>query len=129
MTDEEKKIIVDEDWKTQIEAERESLKAEAESSGAEEEGSGATESPSPAKMPPASLEMLVTSLATEAMLAMGAVPNPATGETSTNPESARYAIDLLEVLQEKTKGNVSPAEETMFRDVLHQLRMLFVSVQ
>ena len=127
MSEEEKKIIVDEDWKTQVEAEREALKAEASGEPVADPAEKGT--PPPEKMPPASLEMLVTSLATEAMLALGAVPNPATGEVSTNPEQARYAIDMLEMLQQKTKGNLNPGEEAMFRDVLHQLRMLFVSVQ
>ena len=80
-------------------------------------------------MPPASLEMVVTSLATEALAALGQMPNPVTNEVSTSPEHARYAIDMIEMLQVKTKGNLTLGEEDMFRDLLHQLRMLFVTVQ
>ena len=43
--------------------------------------------------------------------------------------AARYAIDMLEMLAEKTKGNLTPGEERGLRDLLHQLRMAFVAVQ
>ena len=123
---EEKKIIIDEDWKSQVEAEKKAFEEEAgEQESPAETASGASE----AKMPPASLEMLVTSLATEALAALGQMPNPATNEVSTSPEHARYAIDMIEMLQQKTKGNLSSGEEDMFRDLLHQLRMLFITVQ
>jgi hypothetical protein len=117
----EKKIIVDEDWKNQIEAEKESLEREAESEPPSE--------PSAGQMPPASFEMLVTMFATEAMVAMGQIPHPATQQMSLSPEHARYTIDMLEMIQKKTKGNLESGEETMLIDLLHQLRMLFVAVQ
>ena len=109
---EEKKIIIDEDWKSQVEAEKEALKHEAET-----------------EAPPASLEMLISTLATEAMVALGQFPHPATQEVSLNPDHARYAIDMLEILQTKTKGNLESGEEKMLQDLLHQLRMLFVAAQ
>ena len=119
---EEKKIFVDEDWKSQIAAEKEELKREAKQH---------TESPEPqtAAMPPASFEMLVTMFASEAMMALGQLPNPATNELSVSLEHARYAIDMLQMLQEKTQGNLEPNEAQMLEDLLHQLRMLFVASQ
>ena len=123
---EEKKIIVDEDFKEQVAAEKEALKKEAEESAAQ----GAPASgEAPQKMPPASFEMLVTTLATEAMVALGQFPNPATQETSISPDHATYAIDMLAMLKEKTKGNLTGAEDTMLTDLLHQLRMMFISAQ
>ena len=122
---EEKKIIIDDDWKSQVAAEKEALKKEAAD---KEAGAQPEASDSPGTMPPASLELLITTLATEAMVAMGQIPNPATGESSSTPEHARYAIDMLEVLQEKTKGNLTPGEENMLEGILHQLRMAFVSL-
>ena len=122
---EEKKIIIDDDWKSQVAAEKEALKKEAADI---EAGVQPEASDSPGTMPPASLELLVTTLATEAMVAMGQIPNPATGESSATPEHARYAIDMLEVLQEKTKGNLTPGEDNMLEGLLHQLRMAFVSL-
>ncbi|MCG8449017.1 MAG: DUF1844 domain-containing protein [Pirellulales bacterium] len=115
----EKKIIIDEDWKSQIEAEKEALQKDAETT--------ATKGPAAGQMPPASLELLISTLATEAMVALGQFPHPETQQPSINPEHARYAIDMLEILQAKTKGNLEPGEDRLLTDLLHQLRMLFVS--
>jgi len=52
-----------------------------------------------------------------------------TNELSTNIEHARYAIDMLQMLEEKTKGNLEPNEAKTLEDLLHQLRMLFVAQQ
>jgi hypothetical protein len=118
---EEKKIIIDEDWKSQVEAEKETLaKDQVEQPEAPD---GAQE------LPPASFEMLLTSLATEAMISLGQLPNMGTGQAETNVPQARYAIDMLQVIEEKTKGNLSPGEEQAMEGLLHQLRMMFVSVQ
>jgi len=132
---EEKKILIDDDWKSQVAAEKEALKQEASVNAATataasaSSASGSSTPGQPAQMPPASLEMLVTTLATEAMVALGQFPNPATQEVSLSPEHATYAIDMLAMLQEKTKGNLIPEEETMLTELLHQLRMMFVAVQ
>jgi hypothetical protein len=151
----EKKLFIDEDWKSQVAAEKQRAEQERlarEASGTSQEaragepgtGKPSTESladeeppahaggevPHPeglGTMPPASLMILISSLATEAMMAMGQFPNPMTGEISADKEQAQYAIDLLEVLREKTKGNLDPEEESTLRDVLHQLRMAFIS--
>ena len=120
---EEKKIIIDDDWKSQVAAEKEAMKKEA---AAQDAPSSEQSEPGPVEMPPASLELLFTTFATEALVALGHVPNPMTGEASVQPGHAQYAIDMLEVLQEKTKGNLTPGEEKMLDDLLHQLRMMYV---
>ena len=118
---EDKKIIIDEDWKSQVEAEKENLSQEQSAEG---------EAPAdPQELPPASFEMLLTSLATEAMISLGQLPNMATGQSEINEAQARYAIDMLQVIQEKTKGNLNPGEEQAIEGILHQLRMMFVAVQ
>lgn len=119
----EKKILIDDDWKSQVAAEKEALKEEAATEGP------ASGEPAMPQMPPASFEMLVTTLATEAMVALGQFPNPATQEVSLSPDHASYAIDMLSMLEEKTKGNRTPEEDTMMTELLHQLRMMFVQVQ
>ena len=118
---EEKKIIIDEDWKSQVEAEKETL--------AKEQSEQAEAPTEPQDFPPASFEMLMTSLATEAMVSMGQMPNMGTGQVETNVPQARYAIDMLQVIEEKTKGNLTPGEQQAIESLLHQLRMMFVSVQ
>lgn len=119
---EDKKIIIDDDWKSQIAAEKEQLQREAE-----EQSNSPEAEPQPGEMPPASLEMLVTMFASEAMIALGQLPNPMTNELTISLEHAQYAIDMLQMIQEKTQGNLEANEAKMLEDLLHQLRMLFVA--
>ena len=121
---EEKKIIIDEDWKSQVQAE----KAAQPQPAAESKVAGAAADPDDVPMPPASLELLVSSLVTEALIALGQVPHPATGKTSFRPHLAKYMIDTIDILYQKTKGNVTPEEERFFDQLLHQLRMAFVGL-
>jgi len=116
---EDKKIIIDEDWKSQVEAEREAVDQEP----SQPEGAA------PQALPPASFEMLASMLATESMVALGQLPLPGGEKAEVNLGQARYMIDMLEMLAEKTKGNLEMAEENALKDLLHQLRMAFVAIQ
>ena len=120
----EKKIIIDEDWKAQVQAEKEAAAKSAPSAKPEapSQGSGAGHMP----IPPASLEMLLTMLATEAMVALGQIPHPATGQPQADLGQAQYLIDLIEVLREKTKGNLSANEQQLMETLLHQMRLAYV---
>jgi hypothetical protein len=123
----EKKIIVDEDWKSRVAAEKEQEREEAAKAPAASSTLGADPAAQD-DLPPASFTLLLTTLATEAMIGLGQLPHPLTQQLHPDPRQARYAIDMLEVLAEKTKGNLSPAEDAFLTDVLHQLRMAFVAV-
>lgn len=137
---EEKKLHIDEDWKSQVEAEKQAAKQPEPSTpgeGATPDSSASPKTPTDETvgppdeddppMPPASIGMLMSSLATEALIAMGQFPHPATGETINRRNQAKYLVDTLELLQEKTAGNLSDEEAAALKDVLHQLRMAFVS--
>ena len=122
------KIIIDEDWKTQVEAEkaaaedlREETPADSETPAAQETDAGNIE------LPPASFTLLVTSLATQALAALGQIPGP-DGKPLHDPVIAKHHIDTLGMLQEKTKGNLSAEEIVMLNNVLHELRMAFVNL-
>jgi len=78
---------------------------------------------------PADLSTLILSLATSAQMAMGLAPHPESGVVHRNLEQARHAIDMLAVLQEKTRGNLSAEEQQLLQAVLTELRMGFVEVQ
>jgi hypothetical protein len=119
----EKKIIIDEDWKSQVQAEKEAAKQQPASSP---QASGGAPRPGDFQMPPASLEMLVTTLVTEAMISLGQVPHPHTGEVTFQPLQAKYLIDTVDMLREKTKGNVTPDETELMEQLLHQLRLAYV---
>ena len=75
---------------------------------------------------PRDFSSFVESQYLEALIFLGAVPHPQTGETIDDPDFARYKIDLLAMIQEKTAGNLTAEESRMMEDVLYQLRMLFV---
>jgi hypothetical protein len=120
----EKKIIIDEDWKSQVQAEKE---AASKSKPAESPGAApSSQAPGDMPMPPASFELLLTMLATEAMVALGQIANPVTGKVDVHRGQAQYLIDLIDVLRDKTKGNLTPGEEQLIETLLHQLHMVFV---
>ncbi len=123
MTDQDKsKIIIDEDWKTQVERERDEIKAKGD-----DETPAASEATG--DIPPASFPMLVTSIGTQAMMALGQVPDPMSGQAVYHPDLARHHIDTLVMLQEKTTGNLTPDETEMLQNFVHQLQHLFVTTQ
>ncbi|TWU28277.1 DUF1844 domain-containing protein [Bythopirellula polymerisocia] len=121
MMSEEKKIFVDENWKDQVEAEKASYDKQAKPDGGED--------PQTQDLPPASFEMLVSTFASESLIALGQVPNPVNNEYTISFEHARYTIDMLQVLEDKTKGNLTTDEAAMLEGLLHQLRMAFVALQ
>lgn len=138
---EEPKLIIDEDWKTQVQREKEELKRKQEASGGESTPEAGRDSGSAADAaasqghsenlpppPPASLSFLVTSLATQAMAALGQLPGDDGQALPVNLDYARHFIDLIGVIEEKTKGNLEPEESTFLGETLHQMRMLFVAV-
>ena len=127
------KIIVDEDWKSQVESEREQLRnQEPKPEGDKAKNATADASQAGAEsyeLPPASFATLVSSLATQAIASLGQIPDPVEGQPVVRLEVARHVIDTLEVLEEKTKGNLTPDETKMLSSLLHELRMVFVHVQ
>ncbi len=117
---EKPRIIVDEDWKTQVQRERAELQGRAPSPSSDEIPQG---------FPAASFELLVTSLVTQTLAALGQLPDPTSKATEVVLPFARLNIDFLDILQEKTKGNLAADEAAMLEDALHQLRMLYVAVR
>lgn len=117
----EKKLYVDEDWKSQVEAEKAAAAEPQESARAEEK------KPSE-PLPPPSLTFLASTLYLQGAIAMGLLPNPINDKADVEIDRARHAIDMLAMLQEKTQGNRTPEESEEIEAMLHQLRMAFVSL-
>jgi hypothetical protein len=69
---------------------------------------------------------LVLSLQASAMQHMGKVMSPVSGKIERNLDAARYSIDMLDMLQRKTQGNLSTEEEKLLEHVLYELRLNFV---
>jgi len=121
--DSAKKIIVDEDWKTQVERERDAARKSADAEPAQ-----TADTSSDAELPPASLAYLANSLSIQASIYLGLVPDPVSGKQDMNLPVAKHMIDILEVLQQKTEGNRTPDETEYIEALLHQLRMAYVQL-
>ena len=89
--------------------------------------SDSSEKPSaPNQLPPPSFSLLVATFASQAAVAFGQVPNPIDGKTEVRLELGRHAIDMLDILEQKTKGNLTAEEAGFLENMLHQLRLAFV---
>jgi hypothetical protein len=69
----------------------------------------------------------VLSYYTQGLVLLGEVPNPYTNKKEEDVEAARHTIDILSMLEEKTKGNLSKEEEQLLGSVLYELRMKFMA--
>ncbi len=76
----------------------------------------------------ASFSVLIMSVASSAIMAMGLAPNPQNGEVSKDKNMARFNIDLLVVLQQKTKGNLTGDEAKFLENLISDLQLKFVSM-
>jgi hypothetical protein len=130
--EENPRILVDSDWKAQVEAEKEALRQKehrAEAAPGEKPTAAAEPSPDQEALPPPSFAFLITSLATQAMVALGQIPDPFENKPVVRLPLARHHIDLLGMLEEKTQGNLAADEKSLLTHVLTDLRMAFVAVE
>ena len=141
---EEPKIIVDSDWKEQVAKERE---AQADDPAADSMGPSSSETVDEAGSddfvpkdvaadsgeipppPPATFEILISMMFTQAMSMLGQIPDPTGAPSQVNKPYAKHTIDTLEMLGEKTKGNLSDDEANMLTEALHALRMAYVNTK
>jgi hypothetical protein len=100
----------DESWKETVEKEKESLKKE-----------GKFIPPEP------DFNFFVTTLALQAAISLGEVPNPATNKKEADLTQAKFLVDTLGMLKEKTKGNLTETEAGFLDNLLYELRMQFLS--
>jgi hypothetical protein len=118
----EKKIIIDEDWKGKAQKEKEVLKEkekiEKPENDAEQEY----------QLPAGDFGALISLLATQAMFAMGLITTEKDKEPKIDLRLAKFQIDMLAMLEEKTKGNLTEQEAKFLSNTLSQLRMGFVNM-
>ncbi len=96
---------------------------EREASSGEMEGPLASETESQTDV---DFSTLIMSFASAAIISMGKMPDPSTGQIGRNPALAKQNIHIIEMLQEKTRGNLTRDEETLMESILYDLRMGFV---
>jgi hypothetical protein len=83
------------------------------------------EAPTPA-FPPVDFHTFVLSLGSSALLHLGEIENPNDGVSQKDLPLAKHTIDILVMLEEKTKGNLSTAEERLMESLLYDLRLRYV---
>ena len=71
--------------------------------------------------------VLINAMMQPALIYLGEIPHPATGQPVVDLEQARVQIDMLDLLRVKTRGNLSMQEESLLERVLYQLRMVYVA--
>jgi len=134
--EQEKKIIIDEDWKQEAQKEKEILVAqeEAEKKDEPEEEKSAEKKDEPEEekshgpLPEGNFAALISMLTTQALFAMGLLQMKGQEERKPDLELAKYNIDMLQVLEEKTKGNLTEEEEAVLVNTLNELRMGYVKI-
>ena len=77
-------------------------------------------------LPEVSFPTFILSLNASALMHLGAIEDPETGRPSKNLPMAKQTIDILSMLEEKTRGNLSKEEENMLKNILYDLRIAFV---
>ena len=107
--DEEKKKV-DESWKETIKKEKETIKSTE----------GTFTPPEP------DFNFFITTLALQASISLGQVPNPASNKVEEDLVQAKFLIDTLGMLQEKTKGNLNAEESGFLENLLYELRMRYI---
>jgi len=111
MADEEKKIIVDDDWKAEARKEKERLAQET-----------AKQEP----LPDPTFAELVNMIAIQAMVGFGGMAGPGGERIPPNLEIAKHYVDMLQVLEDKTKGNLTDDEKNLLDQVIYEVRMRYI---
>jgi len=118
---------VDEDWKRRAQAEKEVDAAKVAPPPPPAPATPGAPPRAEAKPHPM-FGGLVESLASQALLYMGAMRDPMTGQVHQDLQQAQTMIEMLGMLDEKTRGNLSKEESDMLKQVLDEVRMHFVRI-
>jgi hypothetical protein len=139
MAEEQPSLHIDTDWKKQAQdekrklAEQEQKKAAEAAATAPPPGAAAGRRPGAAagrgarEMPPASFATLVNTLLTQALFYLGELA-PQGGEPVVNLDMAKHQIDTLNLLEDKTRGNLTEEESKILDTALYEARMRYVNV-
>ena len=101
---------VDQSWKQAVEKEKIEPKAQGEF------------------VPPEpDFKFFITTLTLQASIALGHMANPSTGKTEPDPTQAKFLIDTLGMLQDKTKGNLTQEETDLLENLLYELRVAYLA--
>jgi hypothetical protein len=132
MADEDRKIFIDEDWKAQVQREREQARnTQEEQPKAEEESAAAPaaegEQQQPGEEAATPFMNLVQTLATQALFALGVIAPQGAEEVPVHLGEAKLVIDMLADLREKTKGNLAAEEQQHLNEAVNELQRIYVA--
>lgn len=102
---------VDESWKDSVRKEKETAPSETP----------------PKEVPEGDFASFVSTLAMQTLVSLGEIEHPATGQKQADLAQAKYLIDTLQMLADKTRGNLTEQETNELNTLLYQLRMKFVA--
>jgi uncharacterized protein YjaG (DUF416 family) len=107
---EERDKSIDQNWKEKTEKEKETINSQEEF------------------IPPKpDFPFFISTLAIQASISLGAMPNPATNKTEENLHQGKFLIDTIDMLKEKTQGNLSTEESSLLDNILYELKMQYVA--
>ena len=99
---------VDQDWKNHVEREKQTAQSDNK------------------EYYEPTFKVFISSLSMQAMIAIGKLENPITKKMEKNMDQARYLIDTLGIIKEKTKGNLAEDEQIILDESLFNLRMMYI---
>lgn len=108
------------------EARQEEVKAEAKAAANAHAEAAKPLADTPKRVP--AFENLIRMIGSNAAMVLGAYADPNTGQPMIDPDAARELIDMLDALQQKTKGNLAPEEDEMLLDLLGKLKLTYLEV-
>ena len=127
----EPKITSDEDWKQQAKREKEQLDEQQKSAPrqtpAAETPSAKSDPQQTRQLPPADFNSHVSSLVIQVLYCLGKIQDPGGKNPPIDLDLAKHHIDVLQMLEEKTNGNLNEEEKKLLASSLHEVRLHYVS--
>lgn len=96
------------------------------SEASNDKGTPQSEGQRPYTLPKIDFSTFILSINSSALVQLGLLEDPASGQKTKNLPLAKQTIDLLAMLEEKTRGNLTTDEENILKNIIYELRMLFV---
>jgi hypothetical protein len=126
MADEDRKLFIDEDWKAQVQREREEAERKAQESGEPAPEGEQQGGPTPPQQEGTPFMALVQSLATQCLLSLGVIAPKDVKEVYVDLGQARLLVDMLVDLRAKTEGNLAAEEQAMLDETVSELQRIFM---
>ena len=121
----ERDKFVDESWKDSIDQEKSKIIGAADDL---QEQPAENDESAPADGRDMNFFNYIASLGFQALIFMGEIPNPITNQVEKNLKQAKFLIDTLVLLREKTKGNLTTEENNLLNGSVYELQMKYVEI-